>query len=262
MPILSNIDLARALNRPTIEQEIAEATPGYYADVLAAVEDEVASYLGYNPCLSVHTGEQGIARLVRSGPYAGRYFIELKHRPLVPGPASAIFAALALDYALVAAIDTQVNYDFVQVEHGTGQIFSVAPGAVDALMGLTWGYAAMPGIQGVTYTASYAAGYATGVDDPVPLPGGSYDAIPLPTDIKQAALLLVRERLAADLALNANPGTPNAPYVTAQRFDEWQLTMAAGTTPTAPSMGYGTRLAWQAEQKLKSHRRLWVPSFI
>ncbi len=254
------------LDRPTFaaltnRTDVLDATAygdAYLGGVFQAVQDEIASYLNYDPTLQVHT-EEGIARYNTTGVYRGRYYLQLQHAPLVPGPASTIFSSLQLTYALASQIPTNVGLDFVTMNHTTAQVYALSPGAVEALLGgsIGFGYAPMSdGLYATGYTATYAAGYATGVSDPT-LPGGvSYGAPPLPNDIRQAALLLVRERLAYEATQNADPTNTRAGDV--ERIKSADQEVVYRRPPPRfelNPMGYGGLLAQQAAGKLERHVR-------
>lgn len=266
MPLLDRSTLAQLMDRPDLVTEGYE--PGadetgfdaYITSICDAVEDEIAGYLQWSPALAVHTAEEGPVAYISTGPYAGRYLIETYHRPLVPGPASTIFTSLQLSYPLALAVPTDVSLAFVSVLHQSGRLYAMAPGAALALAQLTYGWAPalVPG-SATGYIATYAAGYATGINDPTPdgTSNTSYNAAPLPSDIRQAAALLARERLMMDAAGNAQTQNPYAgAYQSLRLGTDWQMQFQrpmAGAQP--PIIGYGTPLAAAAQNKLAKYRR-------
>jgi len=234
----------------------------YLLPLLQAVEDEIGAYLHFAPALQRHVAEQGPVEFTTSGAYAGRYEIALQHRPLPPVPASLIFTSLQLTYALAFAAPAEVLLTYVTMDHGTGRLYALASGLSDALMGgVGFQYGTRVPGYATGYTASYVAGYATGVGDPTP--DGtlvtSYLAPPLPEDIRQAAILLARERLMVDDALALEPTNPSAGTLTDAQLDQWKLAYRKprATDPTVV-LGHGTPLSQDAQQKLSKFVRSTV----
>lgn len=262
MAILDQETLASLANRADLADP-AKYDPAYIAAVIADAADAIAGYLGFDPVLQVVTAEEGTVSYVQSGAYVGRYALTLGHAPLIPGPASAIFSSLQLRYGLSNLPDSAVSLDTVTVLHALGRAFTLAPGAVEAL---TWQYGLTPGVQAVGFVASYVAGYATGIDDPM-LPGNiAYGAPPMPANITQAAVLLCRERIALDDAANqqtTNASAGSISYIrTADQEVKYQTYSQTSTTGSSSQLGSGTALSTAAAKRLNSYRRVLLPMFI
>src|SRR5437763_1517851 len=123
--------MARLLDRATLADISGNAAyldstrygDGRLAAILSAVDSSVCAYLRFTPYLMLHAAEEGVAQYLGSGDFAGRYLIELQHRPLVPGTAAQIFTSLELRYALGSVAPSTVSLDLVQVDHGTARAY-------------------------------------------------------------------------------------------------------------------------------------------
>jgi hypothetical protein len=167
--LLDQTSLGRLLNRADVGNQTAYDS-GYIAGVIADAQSAIAGYLGYDPVLAVVEDEEGAVEYVQSGVYVGRYALSLAHAPLIPGPAPTVFSSLQLTYGLATLPASGVDFSSITLLHSVGRAFTLAPGAVEAL---TWQYGLTPGVRAVGYIATYVAGYATGINDPVPSGGGS-----------------------------------------------------------------------------------------
>lgn len=314
----------------------------YLTGVFNAVRAEMTTALRWSPVLEVIQNEEGLVRYVTDGVYAGRYYAELKRKPLISGPATGIFQNLQLTYALAYSGPTNVGLELVQVTHPTGEIFALGPGMVEALAGVTFSFAApKPAVYATGYIASYVAGYATGISDPVPNGGGtgfaahavlseggivsvvvdspgsgyvtppmlvvtdptgsgalltavlpptggvgsvvvqapgkgltsptisvssapSFNAPVLPDDIQQAAVLLSRERIAFDLALNSgSPLNTASGAVTALKTGNQSLNFLPASPKLPPTnLGYGGFLAQTAASKIARFEKKRMPDFL
>jgi hypothetical protein len=169
MALLDQPTLAQLANRADLA-DTGKYAPAYVAQVIDDAHGQIAGYLGFDPVLQVIAGEEGTVTYVQSGSYVGRYAFTLRGAPLVPGLAPSVFTYLQLTYGLAVLPNAAVDLNAVTLLHALGRAFTLAPGAVEAL---TWQYGLTPGVQAVGYVAWYAAGYATGINDPVPTGGGS-----------------------------------------------------------------------------------------
>jgi hypothetical protein len=257
------------LDRPTIQNLLnysldVNTYPDLYLNtVIAAVEGDIERYLGWNPTLHYWQNEEGTAQYVQGGPYAGRYLLEMRNQPLVPGDATAIFTSLQLRYAMTPPTGTSVTLSYATVMHDTAQVFCLGPGAVEAM------FAFAPSLQAVSavgYTASYCAGYAVnnGTDPINPVTSLPFTNVsPLPTQIQQAAALLVREKLIFGAALNKSWDSPAAGFVTRRRVGEREEAYQVPTQSTASrTLGFGTSLSGSAAQLLKPYIRRQEPLFV
>jgi hypothetical protein len=263
--ILTRQQVADLLGRPDVlDPDVF--SDAYLNGVISGVEGAITTFLRWNPVLSIYTNEQGVAQFIQSGSYAGRYLVELKNQPLVPGEAPAIFTKFQLRYPLTIPTGSDVALDFVKVFNDTGQVFCLAPGTVEALAAVTFGYAPpMSRATAVAYVASYAAGYATGNgSDPLnPLTSLPFSGVPtLPTYIRDAALLLVRERLMYDRVLNAQPDNPNAAMRYRVRVGEREEQYRPMSSAGVPGkLGMGTPLSDRAAILLQSSVKRRLPLF-
>jgi hypothetical protein len=263
--ILTRQQVADFLARPDVLDPDVFSDP-YLNGVITGVEGAITAFLRWNPVLSLHTNEQGVAQYVQNGNYAGRYLVELKNQPLVPGEAPAIFTKFQLRYPLTIPTASDVALDFVKVFNETGQVFCLAPGTVEALTAVTFGYAPiMNRATAVGYVASYAAGYAVGNgSDPLnPLTTLPFTGItPLPPHIRDAAVLLVRERLMYDRAMNAQPDNPNAAMRYRVRVGEREEEYRPMSSAGGPGkLGMGTPLSERAAMLLQGSVKRRLPLF-
>lgn len=322
----------------------------YMDSVIQTVSDEIAGFIGFQPYLHFENNEEGLCIYQTKGSYAGRYFIELKQKPLVPGNAYSIFNVLNLTYGLSLLPPSQVSLQFVQIFHHTSQITCLAPGVIDAFSGIGFGQYFIPSIVAVGYIASYYAGWSTGINDPVPNGGGtglagtltldpngsgavtgatltdpgadyetppilvvtpamgdtgngalilatldpagggfvsnlsvlaggqgyaqvptlgvttatSFNAKPIPTQIQEAAALLVRERIIFDDASNNDPSSPFAGFVTSKTEGSrsWSYGGANGNPNKSGgvgTLGFGTILSDTARNKLVKYQKRRTP---
>lgn len=173
MPLLDRDYLADATGSEDFRDEKLYRN-AYLASVFSAVQDEIGAFLKWQPALSYHQAEVGNTTLVSEGIYTGRYDIELKNKPLTSDLAVDAILSLQLTYPLALAVPTQVSLQFCSLFRHTGQLYSLAPGAVEALAGVSFGYGGPnPSVYAAGYLATYYAGMATGIDDPTPNGGGS-----------------------------------------------------------------------------------------
>ena len=261
MAILDRSALAAALNRQDLRDPLKYADP-YIALVIADVQASIASYLRFDPVLQVIAGEEGPAELDGTGSYRGLYRIQLDHAPLVPGPASGIFTSLQVTYARSAQVTIPADLAYCTIAHATGRVF-LSPGALGALAGIGFDLGGPFGYpQADGYVASYAAGYATGIGDPLLPGGGSYGAPPMPADITQAAVLLCRERLAMDDAANASTTSTSAGDVmmvkSGDQTIQYRSTQSSSTTAAPAALGAGTAMALAAMRRLAPYRRTQI----
>lgn len=265
MTLLNRQRFADLSRRADVADPNGAYPDSYLLGVLQAVENEIGAYLHFAPALQVHAAEQGPISFMSSGAYAGRYEIELQHRPLPPAPAAMIFASLQLTYALAFTTPADVLLTYVTVDHGTGRVYALAPGVVDALAGFGFQYGAGVAGYATGYTATYAAGYACGISDPTPdgTANTTYNAPPLPEDIRLAAVSLVREQLMIDDALSAEPTNPSAGTLASAQLDQWKLQYRQARSADAEiTIGYGTPLARNAQAKLARWVRTSVVSLV
>jgi hypothetical protein len=266
MSLLDRATLAALSNRTDV-LNTTTYPDAYLLPLLAATEAQIERYLRYRPSLSLHSNEEGPATYLGAGPYAGRYLIELVHRPLVPGAATAIFTTLQLTYALALTTPTDIPLDSVVVEHSTGRLFALAPGFVDALAGVGFQYATTPSLHGIGYIASYAAGWSA-IGDPSAPGGGSYGADPVPKDIQYAAALLAQEALAVQAAQNANAAQPFAGILQSVRVGERSESYrplqgsSLGSSGAGAALGFGSALAQQAASILGRYKKAPAPQFV
>ena len=270
MPILTREALALASNRDDILDPTVYADD-YLADVFAQVQDDIASYLNFDPVLQVHTAEEGPAHLVSSGDYAGRYYLELTHTPLLPGAATGIFTSLQLTYGAPFATPVDVDLTNVLVSHRTGQVFALAPGLAANVVpaALSFAYAPISSPLSVSgYIATYVAGYATGYGDPTAPGGGSYGAPPMPANIRQAAVLLARERLALDKVGAATSTSPSGGALAGVKIGDYEVryynpfVTGGPVRSQQPPLGYGTMLAQMAAAKLDQYLKDPLPTLL
>ena len=143
-------------------------------DIVSSVQSDIAQYLLYDPVLQVHQNEEGVHELVVSGEYAGRYALQLQHQPLVPGLGPQVFIYLTFLYAASFIGPTSVDLEFVSMLHSTGEAYALSPGVPEGLAGISFGAGnTVPNVISVGYVGTYAAGYATGLNDPLPNGGGT-----------------------------------------------------------------------------------------
>lgn len=252
MAILDAATLATLANRPALADPNAY-DPAYIAGVISDVASTISSFLQYDPVLQVVTAEEGPAELDGSGYYQSLYRLQTKVAPFIPGTAAAIFSSLTLNYARSVSVSVPINLAYVTVRHKYGRAF-LAPGALTAIAGLSFDYGWSSGsMQVIGYTASYIAGFSTGIADPT-LPGPvSYGAQPMPADITQAAVLLCKERIALDDAANQQTTNASAGSLTMQRTadqEERYQPVAGGMV-----LGGGTALSAAAARRLARWQR-------
>ncbi len=265
MALLNRQRVAALARRADVADPAGAYPDSYLLDVLQAVEDEIGSYLHFAPALQVHVAEQGPVSFMSSGAYAGRYELELHHRPLPPAPAATLFTSLQLTYALAFSVPAEVLLTYVTVDHGTGRVYALTPGVVDALVGFGFQYETQGPGYATGYTATYAAGYATGIADPTPdgTSATTYNAPSLPEDMRRAAVSLVRERLMIDDALGAELTNPSAGTLVSAQLDQWRLQYRqARSTDAEVTLGYGTPLARDAQATLARWVRTSVVSLV
>lgn len=265
MGTLLNAATLATLTNNTAYTNTTTYPTAYMNGVLSAVQQSVARYLQYDPTLTAWVNEEGGVTYLGSGAYAGRYLIELRNRPLIPGTASTVFSSLALTYSLSLTLPSTLDLTQVVVDHTGARVFALAPGAVEALMGSGFGRStSVPPIWATAYLASYTAGFSTGISDPMPPGGGSYGAQAIPADIQYAAALLAQEALAVQTAQNADTTQPYAGILTSIRVGERAQTyrpLGAGGNGSC-SLGYGGPLAQQAQAILERYKRSPVAALV
>lgn len=345
MALLSRDLLADATNNEDFrESELyGDAYLGY---VFQSVQDEIGSFLKWKPALAQRVGEVGMTTLLDSGVYAGRYDIELKNKPLLTDDATTAIQSLQITYPIALATPSQASLSFCSIFKHIGQLYTLAPGAVEALLGVDFGYGTTrPSVYGTGYIATYYSGFATGVNDPVPNGGGSgatfapvmnsgqvigitvtapgsgytnapilvitptgsgsgcfaftqiaggqvtgvtvtatgqsYLTPPLVTistapsfnarllheDIRTAAILLTRERLAFDNARNLNPNNPMGGFLLSQKSADADERYAFQIRESSQSgkivgIGAGTPMSQDAERKLSKHVKQRTPALL
>jgi len=267
--LLDRAHFAALANRPDVANAAGAYPDAYLLPLLQSVEDEIGAYLHYAPALQVHTAEQGPVLFMESGAYAGRYEIELQHRPLPPGPVTVAFTEVQLTYALAFTAPSDVLLTYLTVDHGTGRVYALAPGLSDALVGAGFGFQYGPSLApgyATGYTATYVAGYTTGIADPTPdgTTATSYHAPLLPEDIRAAAVSLARERLMFDQAFNAQTDNPFAGFLVRRKSadQEEQYQQVGRKGGIAPVLGYGSPLAQAAQNRLDKLVRTTVVTLL
>lgn len=245
--------LAVALNRPAVADNSIYSM-AYIADVIADAAAQITAYLQYNPVLTAVVGEEGYVELDSSGVYRSLYRMQLTHAPLIPGTAAAVFSRLLITYARATLVSVPADLTYATLQHQDAQLF-LSPGALSFLAGVSLDLDNPFGSLTATgYVADYVAGFSTGISDPVPIGGGSYNAPPMPGAITQAAVLLCRERLAMDDAGNADTANVGAGSIQSVKAADLAITYrAAGTAGAA--LGYGTSLSQAAAARLAPYRR-------
>lgn len=234
------------------------------SEVMEEIGGAISGYLDYEPSLTLHQHEEGMVTSAVSGSTEGMYRFALRHRPLVNGDATVVFQSLSLLYPVGETDLTTETLALVRLRHDTGVVLCPAYGSVVGGLATLFGYTpALFGTGVVNYVATYAAGYKTGIDDPVQPNGLPYDAPPLPKAIRRAATLLLQERVGYDAQVSQSPGSPVPGAIRRQKFGLAEIEYAA--PPTGQGMaqiGYGSPLSRTAQTLLRPYRRRFTPTIV
>jgi hypothetical protein len=257
--------MARLLDRATLTDSSGNASfldadsyaDAYLAAVLASVDSEIARYLRWTPWLQQTVGEEGAVTWLDSGPYAGRYLIQLRNKFLIPGTAAQVFdgGGLSLQYALALTVPSTVSLQFITLRHDTGRVFCLAPGTVEAFTPLFFGYAPpLQNLYAVGYQADYWSGFLTGVGDPTPPVGVTVPT--LPDDIREAAALLVQEKAIFDAQHRKQMDNPFGAFLLERQVGERRERYGMPQRIGSASLGYGTPMADAARVLLEPWRKV------
>lgn len=254
MALLDAPSLAKLTNRAAINDPAVYAAD-YITAVIADATSAICGFLQYDPVLQVVTAEEGPIERDSSGIYRGLYRLQTNVAPFIPGTAAQVFSSLQLLFARAILVTAPADLTYVTLEHPFGRAF-LSPGAMQFLQGVSLEVDGPFGaFMATAYSASYVAGYATGIADPT-LPGNvPYGAAPMPGAITQAAVLLCRERLAMDDAANLDPANPFSGQTILKRSADQEERFAPMTAGDA-ALGYGTALSQAAARRLMPFRRM------